>query len=328
MSGLDVSLIGRPRVLDAITTSGLHIEFPSNGVRVAHPAVLNSPPANVAFDVVFVTVRAFDISSAAPVIETLSGGRGLIFAFQNGVGSDQQLLHTIDRNRVIAASLTASVGFTGPGTVRQYNSHPGIAWSEYAPGNASDRISDVLTSTGLPVWKVHDPASLRWSKLLLNTIGSAQSFILDMEISEIVARTDLFRIEQLAFREAVAVMRAAGIQIVDLPGYRVTMASRVMALSTSLARVILGPRIAQGRGGKPPSLVSDRERGKSLTESDYLNGAVAAAGHDLHIPTPVSLALNSLVGRLAQSDSDRLKFKRKPQALLDFLRGEGAALAK
>jgi 2-dehydropantoate 2-reductase len=325
VAGHDVTLIGRAEVLGPIKSNGLKIISPSGSIRVAYPTTLTEPQADADYDMVFLTVRAYDVTSVAELAKRLAS-RGTIVTLQNGVGSEQELLEIVPRHQVVAATLTASVGLSAAGDVRQYNRNAGVAWADYVREGDRGVVCRVLESTGLPVWEIESPDSLRWSKLLLNGIGSALSVVLGMEVSEIVSRPDLFRIEQLAFRETTKVMAVAKIPVVDLPGYRVTLASKIMSLPTFAARAILAPRIAGARGGKPPSMLGDRLRGKHKTESEYLNGAVASAGANLGVETPVNQGLDRLVNRVMESEKDRDRFRRNPAQVVEFLRGPLGAL--
>jgi ketopantoate reductase len=149
-----------------------------------------------------------------------------------------------------------------------------------------------------------------------------------MAVSEVVSRSDLFSIEQLAFRETTNVMAAAHIPVVDLPGYRVRLASAIMRLPTPVAKAVLAPRIARARGGKPPSMLGDRLKGKRQTESAYLNGAVAASGTRLGVATPINRGLDELVRRVTESDRERETFRGDPARMLEFLHGQGEGLSE
>ena len=58
---------------------------------------------------------------------------------------------------------------------------------------------------------------MKWSKMLTNLLANASSAILDMPPAEIFADPRLFRIEILMLREALQVMHAQDISVVDLP---------------------------------------------------------------------------------------------------------------
>jgi 2-dehydropantoate 2-reductase len=321
-----VTLIGRPHTIRPIEAHGLLIRRLNDQTiyvwpnTCADPAMLESH----LFDCVLLSVKAYDVERAVPDLELLLGDSGLVVAFQNGVGSDERLIERFGSNRVVAATLTVSVGVERPGEITQYTSGGGIALAPYSTAHLPEWLVDSLAATGLPLMQLARADSLRWSKLLLNMLGSAQSAILDVNLDMIATNRALFRVEQLTIREALAVMRAARIPIVDLPGYPVRLLAYMMRLPTWLARPLLAPHLARGRGGKSPTMRADMARGSGLTESVYLNGAVAAHGTLLSVATPVNSALHQLVSELAHCPDEWQRFHGKPQELLAFLRAQGA----
>ena len=74
--------------------------------------------------------------------------------------------------------------------------------------------------------------------------------------------------------------------------------------------------MAGGRGSKLPSFHLDLSSGKEKNEVVYHNGAVAAAGIPLEVPTPVNSALNSILTKLAQNELDRDLYNGKPKRLV------------
>lgn len=330
-AGLDVTLIGRPAVLDPMEGSGVTIRRSDGSAVWANPRLapvardstlqLSCPDVGK-FDLVLLTVKAFSVQSSLDDVEVLLGVAGTVAAFQNGVGSDSFLTDRFGPDRVIAATSTVSVGMDQPAEVIEYTRGGGLAWVAY--GKTPD-IGETLGRTGLPCFVAPSPASLRWSKLLLNAVGSAQCAILGTTMKQIVADSRLFRAEQLAFRERLSVMSAAQIPAVDLPGYRVRLASSVMKLPPWLPRPLLGPRIARGRGGKQPTLAADVAKG-GPTENQYLNGATVELGRKTAVPVPVNAALHALVERVTVSAEERARFHDSPDRLMEALQAAGVRL--
>jgi 2-dehydropantoate 2-reductase len=171
------------------------------------------------------------------------------------------------------------------------------------------------------VGEVVDYRSLRWSKLLLNMLGAATSAILDMDMAELAANPDLFRLEQLAIREAGRVMDARKIRTVSLPGYPVPLLRLAMRWPRLLAQRAVARRLAGARRGRSPTARADIERGRS--EIPFLNGAVAAAAGRLGLRAPVNAALTELVEELLIHPELRAQFRGRPERLLEYMRGRG-----
>jgi len=296
--------------------------FSAEGVEaIAWPRLVVDPRAvEDRFDIILLTVKAYAVRDALAAVTMLLAESGIVVSFQNGVGTDELLLDRFGADRVVAGTLTLSVGIDRPGMVKQYSRNGGIAWSTYRGGGNANFLTSVFERTGLPVARIASPASLKWSKLLLNSVGSAQCAILQMDLVSIVEDHRLFRIEQRAFRETLGVMKLAGISVVDLPAYPVRLAAGLMRLPSPAARLALGRRMARGRGGKAPTLRGDVARG-GPTENAYLNRATAELGQSLGVPTPVNLRLADLVDEVTRSAEARRAFCHNGRALVEAIVG-------
>jgi 2-dehydropantoate 2-reductase len=323
--GRPVTLIARPAVVAAIRRNGLIIrgEGHEPDLTVAVDAV-SSVQGLTPFDLVLLTVRTFSVQDALPDLQTLMGDTGLAIAFQNGVGSEEGLAAALGRRRLLAGSLTVSCGMDAPGVVTRYSRAGGVALATMDGAPVPDRVVTPFAATGLPTVAVPDYRALRWSKLLLNMLGAATTAILDMDVAAVMANRQLFRAEQLAFREAGRVMDALGIQTVDLPGYRVNSARRFMRTPGPLAQRLVGTRVAKARSGRSPGARSDMRRGRS--ELDTFNGAIAAAGTRAGVPTPVNAGLAELAAALAADEEKRAQYRGRPDALQAYLHDRGIML--
>jgi 2-dehydropantoate 2-reductase len=186
------------------------------------------------------------------------------------------------------------------------------------PGTGDwNQIVAAFRQAGLIVHTYADYRAMLWSKLVVNMLGNATSAILDLSPAEVYADRQLFRLEHQAVCEALAVMRALGIGLVDLPGvalrWIVPWAVRLPAwlLQPALRQIIVG-----GRGGKMPSLHLDLAAGRHKTEVSYLNGAVARYGRQLGVATPVNQVLTDVLEVLTQGDLDWAEFRHRPARLL------------
>jgi 2-dehydropantoate 2-reductase len=271
---------------------------------------------------VCLAVRAYDVRAAIPDIRALLGEQGLLVAFQNGVGTEEILAEQLGRERVLAGTLTVSAGISEPGVIRRFSKGGGVALSTMDGSQVPSWLVEMFEATGLPTAIIGDYRSLRWSKLLLNMLGAPISAILDVSMPTIVTNSNLFRLEQLAVREAGRMMDVQGIKTVSLPGYPVPLARAVMRLPELVAQMTLGPQLARARGGHSPTMRADMKRNKS--EVCWLNGAVAAAARRMGQPAPVNEALTELVDLLLAEPERRETYRGNPEALLAWMRERGA----
>ncbi len=191
---------------------------------------------------------------AIPDLRALLGKCRMLIAMQNGVGTEEDLA-ILSRDRVVARTLTASAGIPEPGIISRYSRGGGVALAAMTDARVPPWIVESFAATGLPTVTVEDYRSLRWSKLLLNMLGAAQNAILDMDIEPLIGNASLFRLEQLALREAGQAMDSLGIGTATLPSYPVPLVRILMRLPAPLAHRVLGPRLVRARSGHSPPCV-------------------------------------------------------------------------
>ncbi len=343
-SGHWVTLVGRAPFVRAVEARGFKVEMPSGQSWVTHNAravetiddamqaqdSFHAPP----YDAVLVCVKAYDV---AEVIEALrvteaawnrGGARPApIVTFQNGVGSEEQFAGAFGAARVIAGTLTSPVSVTAPGVVRLARAGGGIGLApcEGRLPDLSPRaielalrqpspdpfilLVDALRQTRLRIEAYADYRAMKWSKLLLNLMGNASSAILDLTPAEVYADPRLFRLEMRMVRETLAVSRAAGIRMVNLPGAPAAWLARLTRLLPDWTlHPLLQQSIARGRGDKMPSFYYDVPRAgavsKSRCEVEWLNGAVVRLGRQLGMATPVNAALTEVLSGLVAGQEE------------------------
>ena len=167
----------------------------------------------------------------------------------------------------------------------------------------------------MPVKVVEDWRSLKWSKLALNVVANASCAILNVLPNRFVHFDKIFTLEIRMIREVRAVMQALKIEPIDLPRYPVRALFGVANLPSPVARTLLTHSIAGARGTKPPSLLIDLRRAKPQTEVDVLNGAVAAAGLELRVPTPVNAVYARVLNDIAHTPPLWAKYRERPERL-------------
>lgn len=321
-----VTLLARRSHVAAIRTWGLILEGPAG--RTVCKAVdsvtslddVASPP-----DLVILTVKAYQTADALADLGDLVRRGVPILSLQNGVGNEEAIAAT--GARVLAGAITISVSMPRPGVVRQNTRGGGIALASVGTGAVGGHDLESLAApfrqAGFRTEVYPDYRAVKWSKLLLNIIGNASAAILDLPPGVVVRDPRLFHLEREAFLEAMRVVRGLGLRLVSLPGYPVPLLARVMALPEWVGRPVLSRRIGRGRGEKMPSLWEDLERGRTRSEVEVLNGAVACEGERLGIPAPANAILARAVLALAAGTRSRGEFRRNPQALV-ALRAESA----
>jgi len=266
-------------------------------------------------DLAIVAVKAYDTDQAIATLQQALGAdsHATIVCPQNGVGNEEKLAAVFGADAVVACSLTVAVDRTRDGEVVPSN-EGGLGLAPVGKV-AHNWLVAAFEQSGLPVKVYSDYRALKWSKLALNIVANASCAILNVLPERLLTMDQMFSLEVRAQRETAAVMKALGVKAVDLPRYPVRALQGLVGLPTPVARMILANRIAGGRGRKPPSLLLDLRAAKGRTEVEVLNGAVARAGRELGVQTPVSTVLARVLDDIAHMPQLWAKYRERPQAL-------------
>lgn len=302
-----VTFVGRPAFAQAACAQGIHVTLPGGetwrlrdvDVATSLAEALQRPP--LTYDVVLLCMKAYALDPAIDelrgVEEKLSGA--LFVAFQNGVGSEEKLAAAFGQRRVLAATLTSPISVEGPAAVRLERLGGGVGLAALLPDQPWQPVAQALSRAPLLGLRAYaDWRAMKWSKLLLNLMGNATSALLGAPVAEIYGDRRLFTLEMRMLREALAVMAAhtPPVAAVNLPGHPARfLALALRLLPDSTLQALLSRRVAKGRGDKYPSLYYDVVHKSGRSEVSVLNGAVAAAGRRLGVPTPVNDALTEMM---------------------------------
>ncbi len=320
-AGHTVTLLGRPALCAALADAPLRLiserspvgELAERSVPITAVATLDAlatPPV-----LVILTVKGYDTTAAIPDLRRLVAGGAIVLTIQNGVGNEEALVAALGPSAVRSGAFTVSVSIPAPGTVVRHTAKGGLGFAPLA-GEEIVSLVALFRSTGLPVVTARSHRVLKWSKLLLNMLGNAQSALLDLAPATIFADPRLFAIERRAFREARAAMRAAGIGLADLPAYPVRALSAALTLPVPLSQRLLARRLGGGRGAKMPSLWIDLHEAKGRSEVTWYNGAVVALGQAHGVPTPVNDALHRTLAALLADPSRWADYRGHPERWL------------
>ena len=319
-AGHEVILVGRQPFVAAVRARGLGLEENGRATWLTNVRAVTSAldVADELFDLVLLTVKAYDTTEAAVQVEPVARRGVPILVLQNGVGWEEAVAEVLSEATILSAVITLSVEVVEPGWVRLATTRGGIGLAPTAPGQSVAELGGVFREAGFRISLYRDYQAMKWSKLLLNIMANASPAILDMFPDEVFADSRLFALEQTAFREAVGVMRALGLRPVPLPGYPAPLfAWALCSLPTWLLRPILRKVIVPGRGGKMPSLHIDLSRGKGKSEVEYLNGAVVRHAQELGLDAPVNRALHAVLMGIVRGEIPWEQYRGQPEHLLE-----------
>jgi 2-dehydropantoate 2-reductase len=286
------------------------------GIEVAYaPRSIDDVREPFDADVALVATKSYDTDAAVDTLrKAVAHPEKCVFVSpQNGVGNEEKLAAAFGADNVVAAALTTPVDRDRDGNVLL--AKDGSLALAPVGSNAYNWLVATLAGTGLNVKVVDDWRALKWSKLALNAVANASCAILNVLPNRLVHFEKVFTLEIRMIREVRAVMQAMNLTPIDLPRYPLRALFSVASLPSPIARGLLARSIASARGTKPPSLLIDLRLGKPQSEVDVLNGAVAAAGHQHGVPTPVNAIYCRVLDDIAHTPPLWAKYRERPDTL-------------
>ena len=310
----------------AVRRQGLRLEMPSGLHIVSNPVVVSSLEQALAlgpYDAALLAIKSFDTPSFLADIQPYLKELPPIICFQNGVENESLLEEATGSGGVVPATVTSAVGKNGPGDIiLERLRGVGI----YGGHAISKPLLKDFNAAGLNAQPYSDAKAMKWSKLLTNLLANATSAILDLTPKEVLDDPLGYRLEIAQLREALAVMDASNIRVVNLPQVPVkSLAFLARALPPIIGRPLLVKVGAKGRGNKMPSFYIDLHAGRKNIEVDYLNGAVVRFGRRLGIRTPANTLLNTVLLGMAEGRVELTQYSKNPGKLWDaYLQAQSA----
>ncbi len=318
-AGHPVAFCARPATAAALRARGLRLRQGDEQVALTGFPVFDTLADALsawAPDVLVFALKAFDTADALATWRPVAAALPPVLCLQNGVDGEAALAEIAGPERVIAGTVTTAVSRGEPGEITVERLR-GLGLALGHP--LSQPLGQALDAAGLRARGYASAAALKWSKLLTNLVGNATAAILDLPVSALFADARLFDVERRMLREALAVMRALRVPVIDLPGTPVRALAWGAQLPAGLGRLALQRGVGAGRGGKRPSMHLDLHSGRGQTEVRWLNGAVVRRGATLGVPTPVNRVLTETLEALSGGALRPEQFRDRPQALLDLI---------
>lgn len=317
LAGNQVVFLERPELGPVLLEQGLRLDIQGHVKTINKPEVIDSItriPDFEAFDVAIFALKSYDTQPAINEMRPVSESIPPVLCLQNGIENESLLRALLGPERVIAGTVTSSVGRNGLGDiVLEKQRGVGISSEHHLSG----RLVEEFNRSGLVAQSYRNADNMKWSKMLTNLITNASSAILDMTPGEILENPALYELEIRQLKEALDVMKRQSLNVTNLPGTPVKMlAFAASYLPLSVSRPFLMRAAGTGRGGKMPSFHIDLYSGKGKSEVTYLNGVVTKTGEKLQIRTPVNSVFTRILEGLSTGEYPMNEFKHQPGKLI------------
>jgi len=285
--GNDVALIARESHVKAIKQHGLTIEGVSGKHVVKVKAVTKPTHLKDTFDLVLLTVKAYDTRQAVTEAQSLIGNNSVLLCLQNGLGMEEIASEIIGRDRILRGVTINGVLLKEPGLVM----HTGKGETTIGELNGKitervQRIVEAFAKAGLPTRATNNIEGMVWTKILINAGINPFGALTGMKNGELMMISELKKLMAESVIEGTKVARKINVKLEGDP-------------------VSLMIKTAEMTAQNKNSMLQDIEKGKR-TEIDFINGAISNLGKRVGVKTPLNNLLTHLVKGL---EANRLKMR-------------------
>ncbi len=276
-AGAPVTLIGRPRHVEAITRDGLFLDGLHFQERIPVSASTSESAARDA-DIVLLCVKTVDTEDAAKALAPHLSADAVVISLQNGVDNVERI-RAASKIAAFPAVVYVAAEITAPGRIKHsgrgdlvIGNLPAVA-AMFARAGISCRVSENIEAD-------------LWTKMIMNCAYNAISALGRAKYGRVVSNEWTRELMQQVIAEAVAVAQAAGVRLpeADMNGVVFKLAEAMPEATSSTAQDI-------ARGNR--------------TEIDSLNGYLVRRGAELGVPTPCNETLHALV-KLLETEKGRI----------------------
>jgi 2-dehydropantoate 2-reductase len=296
---------------------GLHITgmTPEEEVTVKVNAMHLTEVQNFAkqkpIDIAFICVKSYDTEWATQMIKQYLSPNGYVVSLQNCI-NEERIANIVGWGRVLGciASLVAAE-LTAPGEIKRTVPLGGKQHTVYRVGEVHGRhtsraqeVLDLLLSADSGkvtsnLW------GERWSKLVINSMRNGLSAATGLSGNARDGREETRRLSIRLGSEAVRVGQALGYQLERMLGMDPeTLARAGEGSMDALTEIenILSEGAKTRSDEQRPSMAQDMFKGRR-TETDFINGFVAAKGVEIGVPAPTHAKMNAAVLRVERGEA-------------------------
>jgi 2-dehydropantoate 2-reductase len=321
LAGHNVVFVEQPKVVTELRERGLRLDLTIDERRKTKDAFVIEPRSFVIQPSLEEALKfgSFDTAAALEEMKPFADKLPPILCLSNGVENEQAIARVFGLDKVIYGTVTTAIGRRGAGDiVLEKLRGMGVA----AGHPFSEKLVAVLDGAYLNCRLYPDAHSMKWSKMLTNLVSNPTSAILNMTAAQVFANRRLYKLEIDMLKECLAVMKAQGLKVVDLPGTPVKALAFATQLPLWLSKPFLSRAAGSGRGAKMPSFHIDLYSGRGKSEVEYLHGAVVREGKARGVPTPVNELLTTTLLALTNKEIPLEEYTGQPEKLLLKVRSQ------
>jgi len=316
-AGHDVTLIDPwPEHVEYMRSHGLQLsgmtpqETHSIPVQALHITDVQRFCRERPVDIAFICVKSYDTEWAAQLIKPYLAPDGFVVSLQNCI-NEERIAAIVGWGRTLGciASLISSELYA-PGRVKRTVPKGGERHTVFRVGEVHGRITPRAEEVA-QLLRAADSAKVtgnlwgeRWSKLVINSMRNGLSAATGLSGNQ---RDGAEGPRWLSIRlgsEAVRVGQALGYQLENMMGMEPeTLARAGEGNQDALVEIvdILTENAKKRSDEQRPSMAQDMAKGRR-TETDFINGYVAARGLEIGVPAATHAKMNEIVKRVERGE--------------------------
>lgn len=297
----DVTLIGRSRVIEALTAKGVTLTS-YDGSRRQVPATqlhaTTDPDGAQDCDVLLVAVKSGATRSAVEGVAQHLRPDTVVISLQNGLRNVETIKTVLPQHAVIPGMVAFNVVVPRPGTFHQATSGEVMIGADPA-GKA---LVETASKSTLPFVARADMREVQYAKLLLNLMNAVVA-LADRPLKECLSQRAYRLVFAACQREALTVFKAAGVAPAKLGPFPAPVAAKALTLPDAVFTRVASAQLKIDPTARS-SMWDDLDQGR-LTEIDELQGEVVRMGASHGIATPACERVVALVREAEQAGADR-----------------------
>ncbi|MGD9582056.1 MAG: 2-dehydropantoate 2-reductase [Lysobacterales bacterium] len=291
-AGQQVVLIGRERLRAEVAAHGLTVsDADGEDFRLAPEQVrVSTAVADLAgCGLILVTVKSADTDAAAAAIAAHAEPQAIVVSLQNGLHNAELLRRRLPTQTVLAGMVPWNVVWTERGRFHR-GTRGELMVEPIAP--AAGIVCAALGAAGLAIRAPGNFHAAQWGKLLLN-LNNPLNALSGLPLRQQLSQRAWRRILAVLMREALAVMRAAGIRPARAAALPPTWLPALLGLPDAIFLRLASSMLKLDPKARS-SMADDLDRGRP-TEIDYINGEVLRLAAAAGVAAPINTALVALV---------------------------------
>ena len=240
--GHDVRFLMR-RDFQAVSNQGLKVTSPKGDFHLAKVRACSHSREIGPVDLVLVGLKAYANDQLVALVQPLVTQATTILNLQNGLGNEEVLATTFDRQQIVGGVAFLCCNRGDPGTVHHL-AQGSIRIAEFVgePGTRLEQLAATFSRAGIPCEACADLARIRWEKLVWNIPFNGLCALTGLPTDRLLACAETRQLIAELMQEVIdAANRQNLSQPIEAPGF--------------IERML---QVTAGMGAYRPSMMIDR----------------------------------------------------------------------